>query len=298
VAAFSDPQRGCDPLDAGEITTRYRQRFTQARAATDRLNSVEHEAFRDYAGRVLELTANRSYAPLGPRPLPVLTVALAPELPGFLRINRETFNDFGSAQGGRLLHAPGEVAFDETWLASGWLGGAKGGSATMWYAELHTDGSGVLVFNLNPHPDSSRQLEGARAPLALTMAYLLSALRLIGRHARDRASAFGTAVIRVLLKADIQDIHDAELSFIGGQGFVAGESIREAHGEATVFIDDLADDGANLVAAAALLADQAANGLGLPETDLFTADGRIPAAPWAAHPDVVTWARGAGILLK
>jgi schlafen family protein len=281
-----------------EITTRYRQRFAQAGAVADRLNSVEHQAFSDYVSRVLELTADRSYDPLGPRPLPVLTVVLAPELPGFLRINRETFKDFQRAQGGRFLHAPSEMAFDETWLASGWLGGAKGGSATKWYAELHTDGSGVLVFNLNPYPASSNQLENTRAPLGLTMAYLLSALQLLGRHARDRASAFGTAMIRIRLNADIQDTHDAQLSFTDSQGFMAGQSIREAHGDATVFIDDVADDGADLVAAAALLADQAVNGLGLPETGLFTADGRIPVAPWAAHRDVVTWARGAGVVLE
>lgn len=286
-----------------ELATRYRRRFAEARALADRLDEIEEEAFAAYIARY---PTRESQVPAYEEreALPVLTVVLAPEIPGTLRLNREVFTTFQhAALSERLIGESDCPIFTQVAISSGRLLGIAGGRRqTTRYAELHADGSGVLMFNLDPFHEDGAVVK-VRPPQCLQ--WLLSGLLALGRHGRDRAGASGAVSVRLRLLSDAGLRHyepvearpdDRSLQLVEVNGWEVGPRVEEALGAADAFVDDVADPGTNLISVASLLADQGFHAFGQPEVDLITADGRIVPERWGPWSDAITsWAQLVGL---
>ncbi|WP_165964100.1 ATP-binding protein [Actinomadura sp. KC216] len=293
-----------------EVATRYRARFTEARGLAERLDAVEEEAFVAYTDlfpmtesiKTLEL---QLWRPI----IPVLSIALVPENPGSLRINREVYQDFQmEAHSSKTIH--GDVFFSQARVAAGRLVAISGGgSSPNRYAEFHADGSGALLIHLEP---SVLQKAGKREILPISLPYvtllLLSGLLLLGKHSRDRTRASGAVSIRFRLVADVGLVRSfpvwvtarseqLPLEIQDGNGWGTGHRTEEAHGAATAFVDDIAEEGHELLSVGSLLADQAVHAFGLPEVPLITPDGELVPAAWGRlRGEITEWGTRVGLL--
>lgn len=286
-------------MQESEVATRYRHRFTEARGTGERLDDIERDAFWSYISRY-PLRTGFYPADKARDSLPVATIALTPELPGNLRISRETFSEFQhSIFRERIIGDGNGVIFDRTSVSTGKFVGSAGSPATVRYVELHADGSGVLMLNLEVFSNVSK---GAIAvDPALCVTWLLSGLMILGRHARDRAGASGVASIRFRILADAGSpysspsnarVDESSLQIVDSRGRGYGRRIEGTLGVAESFVDNIADGGSDLISTISLLADQAFHAFGMPEVPLITAAGRIVAREWGnGQHEVIRWAR-------
>ncbi|MET8836964.1 hypothetical protein ABZV78_24040 [Micromonospora sp. NPDC004540] len=132
---------------------------------------------------------------------------------------------------------------------------------------------------------------------------ILSGLVQLGQHARDRAAAGGTALIR----AQVVPVNELRPTAIGhNRSFGFGESrtgdqyqTDVAPAEAAAALEDLATPGSQLVAAAALLLDELGQAFGVPEMGQVTRDGRIRRRYWGTNTGrrqaIEKWAADHGI---
>lgn len=289
-----------------EVATRYRRRFAEARDLAARLDQAEADAFSTYidhypVARTAVVASTR-------QALPIMSVALAPEIPGDLRINRDVFRSF-QEQAATETFIGGELVFSQCELASRKLIGIKAIShQILHYGELHADGSGVLIISIPARQGYSYAKGTVHVPQTGIMRSLLSSLLLLGRHTRDRVGASGTVSVRFRLLADAGMAHwqvgDADpeetqpLHTRLDSDWEADKLAEEAFGEADAFVDDVAEEGRNLVSLASMLADEAFQAFGIPEIPLFTPDGLIVPEAWAAESrdSITAWARRAGAL--
>ncbi|WP_433358764.1 AlbA family DNA-binding domain-containing protein [Streptosporangium sp. CA-115845] len=296
-----------------QVAAAYRRRYTVALDSAQRAAQIETEV-------LAQLARSLGYSPL---PQPVLTVSLAPEMPGDLtitaaeldRVRQDLVHDellLGRSPGSAFFTAAqvGSCRF----IASGPLHGR-----TAW-THLHTDGAASVVF-----PLEIRGVQGSTTAVSDTQIVLLTlaALRFFGRHAAERAGATGTARLTVRAVADVRLFPaadqplaeaidrllkqrsqscqpydpEADLMIVNAGGAWSGkEPARNAYGESTVFLDDLLNDAPPLAAATGALAGALLQAYGVPEPRQIRPGGilvpqeweeyRLAAADWAGKADI------------
>jgi Schlafen, AlbA_2 len=176
-----------------EVASAYRERFAGAQRQSARVDEIEREALErlDTSG------------------LPWVVVSLVPDLPGDLSINSGVFTTFqreimeqplsvGAAAGSAILRAG---VGRRRLLADGTRDDS---SLAKWVSlELHTDGSGVYsacVLDLmerrrEESPQNGEPRHRSVHDEGLVIA-VMSGLRHLAQHARDRAAAGGNGALR------------------------------------------------------------------------------------------------------
>ena len=284
-------------LSEPEVATAYRDRIAGAQRQAVRVEEIERDAIARLD------TASRSW----------VVVTLVPDLAGDMTLSRDVYLRFQQqimgqtptvvSNGTSILRAR---VGRRRLLADGTMDNSPLANAVS--LELHTDGSGVYgvrVANLNERgwralpPD-----EGEPQPQLVSDEWIalgvISGLLHLARHARDRAAAGGTALVR----AQLVPVSPDRPTEVGHSRQFSGQSrsthaltVAPAPSEAAVPLDDLAEPGPALVTAAALLVDELGQAFGVPEMGQLTRDGRLRRPYWGHswQPQMVTWASNHGI---
>ncbi len=295
------PRRGAtktDWLTETEVATAYQRRFSAAADRSRRTANVERELL----------------VALPESNVPHLIVSLVPEIPGDMIINREAYR---TAQA-ELLNT--NLIGDDQYVLEGVRIGSRrytaygGDPRGLFYnqADLHRDGSGCWALRIATHTSTVDLQEFFWAEPDTVVWLLLSALQVLGTHARERAGATSTAVVRATLVAaphhfpqgparpNLHPLLPFRLDMMGPTGRrkpLSTQSCDYADSEAVTLLDDLADEGPGLVQTASLLADELVQAFGLAEADPVTRDGQLRPAAWSAQlrPGVTQWAQSRGI---
>jgi Schlafen, AlbA_2 len=280
-------------LSEPEVATAYRERFARAEGQAVRAGKIEEAAM----GR-LKRADDHIW----------ILVSLVPGVPGEMLIDQASLTAIQAEVGRspfptvmptsfswyRVEVAPRRILLsgspDSTWL-TGWLA-----------ADLHSDGAGAFAMNSigiggrGPATDGAEDVATLHDEQAVNA--IVSGLRFLGRHARDRAGASGDALIHVKIQADPGR---AVRLGAGTRGFGdhMGRPLRvpARTAEAAAQLDALADEGPDLLAASYLLASELFQDFGLPEAMQLTRDGEIRRRYWtkAWLPQIEAWAAAAGV---
>ncbi|MFC0504958.1 helix-turn-helix domain-containing protein [Micromonospora costi] len=287
-------------LSEPEVATAYRNRFASAQRQGERIEQIEREA-------IDRLSTDDEY--------PWVVVSLVPDLPGEMALTQDAFRAWEvEVRTGWPTVTNEGVGINRTRVGRRRLlaDGTSNYEAHSRFIsmELHTDGSGVFsiaVPNLNRRRDEERPAPGDLLtryqvlPDEAISSAIVSGLRQLGRHARDRAAAGGTALIR----AQVFPVGKHWPTTIGHTKFYGmGESrtgeqyqVTAAPAEAAASVDDLAQPGPALIEAAALLLDELGQAFGVPEMGQLSRDGRIRRQYWSSsrNSEIVAWAEAYGI---
>ncbi|MFC1433495.1 helix-turn-helix domain-containing protein [Streptacidiphilus sp. N1-3] len=274
------------------VATSYYRRFAAVTETEHRLDTIEGEAL--------------SVLPQSNRPH--LLLALTPEIPGDMPITQASYERYRDEL--RRWHSLMSLltgrSFYDVRIGARRIAATNAGGAAV-RCELHRDGSGAFIVRLREEPVVDGDQYHSVEPSDLVLS-LLSGLQLLGSHARDRAAALGTLIIRASLMESphthplgplkppaMTPFPPVRLEWVDRSGFRDNLSSQEcsyAHAEAAALPDDLADGGAGLVQTAALLADELVQAFGLAEVGPVSLQGEIREASWSSHyrEAVVRWA--------
>lgn len=292
-----------DWLSETVVATAYRARYTAAAARDDRLSDVEG----DIVLSVVERTT------------PHLIVTLVPETPGEMVINASTFERYRvELLGTELYLGQGHRLFGYATVGARRLIAQEGRGDQAVRAELHRDGSAATVLPLYAHQSKVRanDVDLQFVEPGEVVYKLLCALPFLAGHARDRAAASGTAVVKAVLVNDIGSHPDASMHTVaeyrdplpmtvdrlhrgaGRRLETSTQPCEYAYSEATVLLDDVADHGRGLLQAAAVLADELLHAYGIPETGLITSEGELRVDGFTDHNRgaLAEWARQHSLL--
>jgi len=279
-------------LSEPEVATAYRQRIARAEGQAERALRVETAAM----GR-LKRADDHVW----------VVVSLVPDLPGELLIDQASLMALRDEMSRDAF--PAILRTNLSWyrfdpaprrlLLSGWPDSSL---QTDWLAaDLHSDGAGV--FAMNAGHGTVDHLPGPAAIVAhdeQVVNAIMSGLRFLGRHARDRAGAGGNALIRGQIRRDDHNVYLGP----GGRGYEAVTGhvlpVPGRAAEAAASLDSLAEDGPDLLAATYLLASEIFQEFGLPEASQLTRDGRLRRKYWSSyrHPELEAWAASAGVTVS
>lgn len=280
-------------LSEPEVAAAYRTRLTSAAQRTERLEQVE-----------TELTSQLDLAAA-----PWIAITLLPELPGDFTISRASFAEFETAArstqfvpldgggqsfrrfdvGHQRLRADDSILADEP---------APWGAAT----ELHTDGAGSLALRLYDVQESVRPADPRMHTLSDEglAAMIIFALQYLAQHARDRAHTSGTASVRATVLPSTAVQRTALGHSRGGPPRASGRPIATVPPASTFApIDDLADGGPGLIAAAARLHHALGHSFGVAELPQLTLDGELVWSFWNhdRRPHLKAWAAAHGVTI-
>jgi hypothetical protein len=277
------------------VATAYRERFAAVHRQSDRAREIEADALRRLS------TADDHVW---------VVTSLVPDLAGELALDQAALSTARTELANRQplivpsIRAWGQISIGPRRLLAD--GNLNSGRAARWLAaDLHTDGAGVFAAHvLNPASGPSSSGDSAPEPRSVVadsvVNGILSGLRFLARHARDRAAAGGNALVRSQLYP-VSGQQPLELCQYQG-GFINTLGTQAMTDMAPVParmapLDALADDGAGLVSAAYLLATDIFQGFGYAEATQLTRDGELRLPNW--NPDwqlqLRQWADSAGI---
>lgn len=284
-------------LSEPEVATAYRDRLAGAQRQAARVQEIEQDAL------------DR----LDTADLPWVIVTLVPDLTGDMTLSRDAYLIFQR----QIIGQPSTIVGNGTsirrvrvgrrrLLADGTLDHSP---LAKWASlELHTDGSGVYGVRIADLHERQRRtlppdMDEPQPQLAddesITLG-IMSGLIHLAQHARDRAAAGGIALVR----AQLFPISPERPTEIGHSRQFSGEA-RSTHAltaapwpaEAAAPLDELAEPGPALVAAAALLVDELGQAFGVPEMGQLARDGRLRRRYWNHEwqAQIVAWAQHHGI---
>ncbi|GLZ09705.1 hypothetical protein Acsp03_71710 [Actinomadura sp. NBRC 104412] len=285
-------------MSESDIATGYRRRFVAAAEQSERLTTVEAqclEAIQNHKdkGKVHDYTAG------------LLLVSLAPDLPGHMIIDRDSHAQFnrdiqqdsiliGSNKLGELTRV-GVGRRRLTAETAGW---------PAIRAELHSDGSGAVAIHL---PGQRPEAGPSGVWDSSVTAWTASALRLLGRHARDRVGVSGSAATSASLHPYAPILNGPPVlggsliiltvGFFGdGRDVLGGEPQMSARGEADFLIDHLANDGQELAQATERLVSDLFQSFNAVGTRQITREGELALPAWGSERETAEqWARAANI---
>ncbi|MFE5549582.1 helix-turn-helix domain-containing protein [Streptomyces sp. NPDC056534] len=280
-------------LTEAEVSAGYQDRFARRQARHDDLIRYE----RDLTSRLD--TSDQTY----------VVVTLVPDLSGDFTLDTKTLRGFRQDTLNKdLLVIPRGAYTRYATVGSRRLiahGGDNPATARWLACELHQSGADAFAAIAANRTDlaspgqvdentTASRIEDEDLVLAVW-----SGLRLLARHARDRAAAGGTATVRATIVPVTTDL-PAELRQPRGFGGTLGAYQVSDPPEATsVFdIDDLAEDGPGLIAATSTLAAGLIQHFGYPETLQMTTDGTIRTKYWSVQryaANVQKWAAQADV---
>lgn len=280
-------------LTESDVAAAYQDRFARRQARHDDLLRYE----RDLIGR-LDLS-DQTY----------VVVTLVPDISGDFTIDTKTLRTFQQETRDQdLLVIPRGVHVRHVTVGSRRLiahGGPQPAKASWLACELHQSGAGAfaaIAANRTVLASPGQTDENTTASQIEDEDLVLdiwSGLRLLARHARDRAAAGGTATVRATIVPVTVDL-PAELRHPRGFGGLLGShQLTEPPQATSVFdIDDLAEDGPGLITATSALAGGLIQHFGYPEALQMTTDGAIRTKYWSSQrygPRVQQWAAQAKV---
>lgn len=255
-------------LSEMEVSQAYRNRFMGFGRQKGELETVHEEL-------VKLLTHESAYD--GVR----VIVSLVPDIPGYFRVDADSFNSFRSEVVGDLPLVGGSRK--GTWVSHYLRRGrfiAHGGYSSVREPAciLHSTGAGTIAIPVESREvpaDASYQVSDEDVVDAI-----LGSLRFLARHARDRAATGGVAAMQAQIETTGGDLRLASIGMFADQ---LGNAILDyppvADGVAS--IDDLAVDGPSLVTATHTLVAALFQEFGLAEPSQITRDGEIRRGGWA-----------------
>jgi len=282
-------------LSEPEVAAAYRERFAAVRRQSDRACEIEADAL----GRLS--TADDQVW---------VVTSLVPDLAGELVMDQASLSAARTElMNQRPLIMPSTLAWQQVNIGRRRLladGALNSGRAARWLsADLHDDGSGVFAVHvLRPasvaSPSSTGEPEPRQVIADSAVNGILSGLRFLGRHARDRAAAGGSALVRSQLypvsRQQPLELCQYQRGFTNSLGT---QAMTEAAppAERVAPLEILADDGPGLISAAYLLATDIFQGFGYAEAAQLTRDGAVRLPYWNPDwlPYMQQWAADAGI---
>lgn len=288
------------PLPEALVADRYRNRFSYAEARADRVGLVMHEG-------LVRLDRRRN---------PWVAVAVAPEIPGEMRLDGAMRQDLrewarrlpGTRFGGSRLFSGDNVTVGQRRV---FMGDAPGNDGTVSgeTAELHTDGTVFAAVSVYQDPEW-----GVSGPYRIFDIVVVDAvtacLRFAALHATQNAAAGGEALVeaRIIEPRQGDDPPTNSLTMYWERavsGFVMPDPIpggrslfNIAPSRHTVALDAIADSMSEWMAAARLVAGDLVQAFGLPETLQISPEGRLRTRYLGTGNQAIrTWATNAGIEL-
>ncbi len=238
-----------------------------------------------------------------------VVVTLVPDLSGDFTLDTKALRTFQLATlNSDLLVIPRGVYVRYATVGNRRLiahGGESPATAKWIACELHQSGAGAFAAIAANRTDLARPGEFdqnttvSRIEDEDLVLDIWSGLRYLARHARDRAAAGGTATVRATI-VPITDDLPAELRHPRNHGGTLGSyEVTEPPEVTSIFdIDDLAEDGPELIAATSTLAAGLIQHFGYPETLQMTTEGVIRTKYWRGQRygrAVVKWAEQAHV---
>jgi hypothetical protein len=282
-------------LSEPEVAAAYRARFTAIDRQADRVLEVERDA-------LARLSTADDHV--------WIAVSLVPDLAGETTIDQAALSKARSEMVGQ---GPWIVQVSSRWMRVE-IGrrrlladGGTNGRRTRWMsADLHEDGSGAFAaYVLDPGSEIGVGANGEpairRVNDGLVVNGILSGLRFLARHARDRSAAGGNALIRCQLypvsrQQPLELVHVNSMGFRDGLGTrVLADTLMPV--ERVASLEGLASDGTHLASAAYLLATDLFQEFGYPEAAQLTREGAVRLPYWGqeSRPRIESWAASAGV---
>lgn len=281
-------------LSEPEVAEGYRRRFVGIQDRAEMLSNVEDE-------HLLRLDGTSQT---------FLVVSMVPDIPGEFTIDAQSYNEFQQ-----------QVIGKSPWIIGGGRGflrarvstgrllatGSPNTELAEWAScDLHEDGAGSfagVVDVRGARQAQTGQVEEdppAQINIVVLLENLMSGLRFLGRHARDRAAAGGMASVQATIwpvtgKAPAELISNLMFRDLGDQRLTVPPTASGLFD-----IDDLAEVGAPLVAAAHRLGTRLAQAFGCADVLQMTSDGAIclPGAWGQEEKRIEQWANSAGIEIR
>jgi len=285
-------------LSEPEVATAYRQRFAEAHRQSDRAREIERQILSR-----LPTQDNRCW----------VVVSLVPDLQGELLIDQALLRQLQQElRDHRPMVLPTSLAWTQVAVGRRCLlvGDAMDNSlAARWLAaELHSDGAGAFAVNAS---DMVRAARLGMTPDAAAERWLhdeqvvngiLSGLRFLSRHARERAAAGGNGLVRVL----VHPVDEGPVCLgIGDRNLMGlfNQAVLRVPLEPALCVaplDSLTADGPDLVATAYLLASDLCQAFGQAEVLQLTRDGRLRLPYWSRswQQQVSAWAEASGVTIS
>lgn len=241
--------------------------------------------------------------------MPWLIVSLVPDLPGDLELThvlRQQFSHEILQKDVRICVGIG-ISFMRAHVGRRRLvaDGSRHGEekSECAAAEFHCDGAGAFgqyVPDLRAEssaPDRTTSQEQLVSDEGLILA-VMSGLHHLGSHARDRAATAGSALVRATpVPSDgcTIEIGHNRRHFRDSRSSV--KTTKAVTADSVADIDELAEQGSELVATTARLVDDLAQCFGIAELGQVTKDGEFRLPYWGAReqPHVRSWAEAHGI---
>jgi hypothetical protein len=276
-------------LSEAEVAEAYRARFA---GLQDRLTEA--------AG-----IENDFIAHLDPRQ-PFVVTTLVPDLPGSVPVTAESFEHFQTEILLTPMHIPGG-AYGVFGAASVRYKRFVASGAEDFYkpvawtgCELHESGAGVYASNVETPSESITAPSVTWIGDQVIVHGIASALRILARHARDRAGTGGLATLRATIYPGAQLPPLELVRFLDQSG--PQRLVRQSIGAPPVsdtvgVIDDIAEDSPALLAATYRLASGLFQDFGHPEAEQLNREGAIRSPFWneAYKAGLISWATAAGI---
>jgi hypothetical protein len=154
--------------------------------------------------------------------------------------------------------------------------------------------------------NNTEQPQGVPAPQVVSdesqlALRILTGLRRLACHARDTAGVAGSVVVQVhLAPSPGREVEIGQTRFHGipQSRSHASASSGIAVAETAASLDDLADPGPELVAAAARLLDELGTSFGIAEMCQLTQDGAIRQRYWTDARPLLNWAQHFGVRIE
>lgn len=286
-------------LSEPEVATAYRDRLRGFAMQQERIGNIEDLARAKLGGGD-----------------PWLLLSIVPDLEGEARINEVSFRNFQQTISGSsaavvdvgVTYCRASVG-RRCFHADDRYGDEPGPHRTA--LQLHSNGAGTYALRLH---DVSRRAADPPSnpgdlgdPLLILDEWLslgvLSGLLKLGDHAQNRAAAGGNVVVRAqIIGADTKAMGIAHMRAHSG-AFAELRTrtpiiISDPPAEVAVSLDSIATPNADLVAAAASLADELGQGLGVTEMGQLGVDGSVRRRYWSQNAwqtALVSWADRHGI---
>jgi hypothetical protein len=280
-------------LSEAEVAAAYQDRFARRQTRHDDLLRYE----RDLIGRLD--ASEQTY----------VVVSLVPDLSGDFTLDTKTMRAFRKETLDRDLSViPRMVPVRHVTVGSRRLiahGGPEPAKASWIACELHQSGAGTFAAvaanreSMAPLGQTDGNAKLSRIDDEDLVLDIWSGLRLLARHARDRAAASGPATVRAAIWPVDPGLPAELRQSRGGGGRLGSHQVTDPPQVSSVFdIDDLAEDGPSLIAATSTLAAGLIQHFGYPETLQMTTDGVIRSQYWSNlryGPAVQKWATQANV---
>jgi hypothetical protein len=216
-----------------------------------------------------------------------VAVTLVPDLAGDFVLNKKTLSEFEQEVRAKDPHVIQRgITFQNTSVGSRRLiahGGSNAATATYLACELHQSGAGAFaafIDHRRPEHMGDPSTLISRIGDETLVVGVLSGLRFLARHARDRAASGGNAAVRTTLWPVTEDTPAILVQNRAHGGSLGHQIIKPPVATGAFDLDDLAEDGAPLVAATSALTTGLIQHFGYPETLQTTSDGAIRIRYW------------------